>query len=114
MVCKPQAQHSPGKDGGCKLVLPAVSAVTGGKRDGGAIQFQHHSPRAHELLCVGIDIENGWIRLLVTGLICLAAIGLAGYLVGLDSQEREFVSNLGPVRKIIGLLPAKAHRGQGR
>lgn len=59
-------------------------------------------------------IENGWIRLLVTGILCLAAIGLAGYLVGLDSQEREFVSNLGPVRKIIGLLPAKAHRGQGR
>jgi hypothetical protein len=55
-------------------------------------------------------IGNGWIKLLVTGILSVIAIGLSGYLVGLDSQERVFVSNLGPVKKVIGLF---RHRTTG-
>ena len=49
-------------------------------------------------------IGNGWIRLLVTVSLSIIATGLSGYLVGLDSQERVFVSSLGPVRKIISIF----------
>ena len=49
-------------------------------------------------------ISNGWIKLFVTGILSVITICLAGYLVGLDSQERVFVSSLGPVKRILNLF----------
>ena len=49
-------------------------------------------------------ISNGWIKLFVTGILSVITICLAGYLVGLDSQERVFVSSLGPVKRILSLF----------
>ncbi|MBR4198087.1 MAG: hypothetical protein IKQ94_04855 [Bacteroidales bacterium] len=52
-------------------------------------------------------MEGGWLRLLATGALSVAIVGVASFFIGINRKEREFVVSLPATQKVLSFFKRK-------
>ena len=52
-------------------------------------------------------MDDGWLRLLATGALSVAMVGVASFFIGINRKEREFVVSLPATQKVLSFFKRK-------